>query len=590
MAVCKASDLVDRSGPRYLNGVPVPEVGWFGGKLFRKVKKAAKSAVKGVAHAAVDIADAPRAIVVHELKKSKLGRGIVRTVNKGGKIYSAVAPVLATGASFVPGLGSGVASAISASGALAGGKNWAQAAKAAAIGALPGGAAAYQAAMLAKDVASGKNLLKSLTKNAVRYGLEQAGVPAQYRGVVVDIASGKNVSKALQAEALKAVGAEKLASAIHMTTELARTVAAPARIGAKIIGANSVSSLARTVRPAAGFGGVTRRAVSPLVRRTLHRATGRDVGALDSAGTVWVVQPGDTGSKIAKACTGNANRWPELKASNPTWKKGWTQAQIATYGFPVRNGQRLTLPASWVKTTPVAVAPPSTSPGVAVAPSVPPVSVEDTRAKSEARVALSFWAQTDGGKVGSDITYGVTVADLAGALSGTWSARDTAQAKLFEGWGAMNGYPTGASDGAWSQSLYDALSKWAVAKTAAVAANAAAPAVQSPTVSVVVPPVATPAATATVPAVAPTAAVAPAVQAVAQTLATNAQTGLAALATAVNSAVAAAPATVTAPPAIATGPAAPKAPEGPTFLQKYGAPLGSMAAGAAAYFVGPYIK
>lgn len=78
----------------------------------------------------------------------------------------------------------------------------------------------------------------------------------------------------------------------------------------------------------------------------------------------YVVKAGDTGSSIAKAFTGNPNRWPELVTVNPGSKD-------AKYGFKASVDSRINLPASWPAGIPVVSNPP---PGVAavVAPPPPP--------------------------------------------------------------------------------------------------------------------------------------------------------------------------------------------------------------------------
>lgn len=592
MATVNARDLVSANGPRYLNGVPVPEVGWFGGKLVKKLGHAANS----VAKTAVHVVDAPRAFAVKEMKKTGVGRAIVRGVNSTGRVYGAVAPVLATGASVIPGLGTAAATAISGSGALAAGKSWAEAAKSAAIGALPGGAAAYQAALLAKDVAHGANVLKSVTRQAAAYGLQQAGIPAQYHGVITAIASGQSVSHAAQDAAAKALGLDRFGAGIHMVSNLAKTVAHPAIVnGRHMVTASGVVRLARdTTR---GFDVVQARVWPEEVRAMLRARTGRDVGALDSTGAVWIIQKGDTASAVAKACTGNANRWQELKATNPTWKKGWTAAEIAKYGFPVRVGQRLQLPASWVKAAPAPTPDPAPIPAPIPSPTpdTPAAPAEDTKAKMQSRVALSFWCTTDGSSV-ADKTYGLTPGDLLRDLDPVWNDRDTAQARLFEQWGNANGYMVGAADGVWSQALYDQLQRWATAKTAAIAAGGSTPVpVPAPTPAPTPAPIPLPTPTPTPNAPAPLTPSA----AIAQLPAI-----ITALPNAVNNAIAAANADkqppiggdpivwgpnnqpktpVTTP----TVPTAPPATAKPSFLKKYAGPLTSVGVGVVSYVIGP---
>jgi hypothetical protein len=111
-------------------------------------------------------------------------------------------------------------------------------------------------------------------------------------------------------------------------------------------------------------------------------------GALGASGTTYIWKKGDTGSSVAKAFTGNANKWTELAAANPTHK-------CATYGFCANPGNEITLPASWGASsassaeTPGGVTP---APGTAITP------------------AASSFVPSDSG-----MSTGVMVAGLVGA-------------------------------------------------------------------------------------------------------------------------------------------------------------------------------
>ncbi|MBX3128386.1 MAG: LysM peptidoglycan-binding domain-containing protein [Polyangiaceae bacterium] len=72
----------------------------------------------------------------------------------------------------------------------------------------------------------------------------------------------------------------------------------------------------------------------------------------------YIVQAGDTGTKIAQRITGDGNRWKELRDMNPST----ADSQI---GMKANVGQKLHLPPAWVKPAPVVVPPP-------VVPQVPP--------------------------------------------------------------------------------------------------------------------------------------------------------------------------------------------------------------------------
>jgi len=85
----------------------------------------------------------------------------------------------------------------------------------------------------------------------------------------------------------------------------------------------------------------------------------------------YIVKSGDTGSSIAKAFTGNANRWPELVTVNPSTKD-------AKWGFKAYPGQRINLPASWPSGIPVPLPSPTPPPvphPIAVPPPPSPISL-----------------------------------------------------------------------------------------------------------------------------------------------------------------------------------------------------------------------
>jgi nucleoid-associated protein YgaU len=69
-----------------------------------------------------------------------------------------------------------------------------------------------------------------------------------------------------------------------------------------------------------------------------------------SNGRTYVVKKGDNPSKIAKAFTGNANRWPELVKANVPPKKKAKDGNFAT----LNAGETLKLPANWPATPPPA--------------------------------------------------------------------------------------------------------------------------------------------------------------------------------------------------------------------------------------------
>ena len=69
------------------------------------------------------------------------------------------------------------------------------------------------------------------------------------------------------------------------------------------------------------------------------------IGALDETGTKYVVESGDSPSKIAQKLTGSATRWKELIKANPQKK-----VDPATGNFTfLKIGESLNLPTAWQK-------------------------------------------------------------------------------------------------------------------------------------------------------------------------------------------------------------------------------------------------
>ncbi len=93
----------------------------------------------------------------------------------------------------------------------------------------------------------------------------------------------------------------------------------------------------------------------------------RDARGLDGSGTKYIVEPGDSPSRIAKRITGKDTRYPELLAANPQVKRPGSP------GFLIRPGDVLNLPPSWIGTvqptgapaSPAAYVPASTAAPVA---------------------------------------------------------------------------------------------------------------------------------------------------------------------------------------------------------------------------------
>lgn len=116
-----------------------------------------------------------------------------------------VAPYVAAVASFVPGIGTGVAAALSAGAALAEGKNITQAMEEGIKGAIPGGTIAAAGFDLAKKVASGANVAKATLETA-RASLPPAAQKAFDIGLAVT--SAKSMQSSLNSAVANITPAE----------------------------------------------------------------------------------------------------------------------------------------------------------------------------------------------------------------------------------------------------------------------------------------------------------------------------------------------------------------------------------------------
>ena len=134
----------------------------------------------------------------------KVGRAVVRTakkaikgVRKAAQKYGAAAlKAAASGASLVPGIGSGVAAGLAAAGALAQGKNWKQIAQEAAMGALPGGPMARAALQAGIGVASGQRIDRALMKG-VRKAVPGGDAGRAIFDASLAVARGKRLDRAV---------------------------------------------------------------------------------------------------------------------------------------------------------------------------------------------------------------------------------------------------------------------------------------------------------------------------------------------------------------------------------------------------------
>ncbi len=136
----------------------------------------------------------PITSVAHLAEGQPLSQAMVDNFKSQVGALKAVGPYAATIISFVPGIGTGVAAAISAGVALAQGKPIDEALEAAVKGAIPGGAIAAAGYDLAKKVASGENVGKAALETA------RAQLPAVAQkafDIGVAVVSGKQLQQAI---------------------------------------------------------------------------------------------------------------------------------------------------------------------------------------------------------------------------------------------------------------------------------------------------------------------------------------------------------------------------------------------------------
>jgi len=203
----------DDAGPEYFGLEGQPELDdcddcdQFGGwNPFKAIAHAATSVAKvvtkvpGISH----MVAAPRAAL-----SIARGENVLKTLKREGVGMVADVrrslPLAAGVVSYVPGVGTGVASGLSAVSAASQGKSLRGIAEEAAIGAVPGGQL-YKAAIQASvDVARGKNVLKSVTSRGLE--LARSQIPGGELGqrafnVGLNVAKGGNVARSVASEGI----------------------------------------------------------------------------------------------------------------------------------------------------------------------------------------------------------------------------------------------------------------------------------------------------------------------------------------------------------------------------------------------------
>lgn len=510
------------------------EVGWFGAKIVRKATGAVSSVAKTATKAATAVPGLKTAVsVAGKIPGVKMvvapaalaadiaqGRNIIRSARARGTQWVSGAreglPTAAAVVGVVPGVGTAIAVPLSATAALSAGKSPRQIAEEAALAAIPGGQLAKAGLSAATKVARGQNVARALREEAVSYAVRQVpgGSQLAERALAVGkrAIKGENVIQAVGREALS-YGASALPAAIptSVRTAVSSVTQAIPRGSMPLISARpsyglpssiSPENVRRTMRvvsprrPDLGPLRVAKaakasfRPLSQATRNMLVRALPRmrgEVAGLSETGTQWIVESGDTGSKIALKLTGNANRWTELKAVNPTIMNRGADL-VKKYGFPIYVGDKVNLPATWIKVT--AKPPAQAAPATPTITTAPPVEMPsgDLAAQGQARTILAAWGKSDG------INEAGRVGDYGGSneLNATgWTGRDVLQADAFATWWNKQGISPSVPNGYWNDNLARALNTWAERKAAQVTQTAAAaggiviptltPAVSTPT-------------------------------------------------------------------------------------------------------------
>ena len=200
------------------------ELDQFLGKVFKGVAKVAKGAVKAVGSVGKAVGKAVNTIskvipIKAVLNLTPIGLGLraansIGRIAKGENVFKVAgnfvkagikdvgqaAKLASTVASFIPGIGTGVAAALGAAGALADGQPITQALMTAAKSALPGGALAATAFDVAAGLVQGKNLGEAAL-NAARNQLPGGAAAKAAFDAGLALARGKKIQDAAAAGA-----------------------------------------------------------------------------------------------------------------------------------------------------------------------------------------------------------------------------------------------------------------------------------------------------------------------------------------------------------------------------------------------------
>jgi peptidoglycan hydrolase-like protein with peptidoglycan-binding domain len=165
-----------------------------------------------VTHIAAEAFAAPLKLAKNIASGARLDHALMGALKDQVKIVKDVAPYAQAVASFIPGIGTGVAAAIGAGTALVEGKSLDEAAKAAIKGALPGGPAAATAFDLAQKVASGENVGTAALESA--RNLVPQGPAQKAFDVGLAVATGEKLQDAV-ARGVAGIGAGDLSKVVE---------------------------------------------------------------------------------------------------------------------------------------------------------------------------------------------------------------------------------------------------------------------------------------------------------------------------------------------------------------------------------------
>jgi hypothetical protein len=325
---------------------------------------------------------------------------------------------------------------------------------------LPGGELTRRAAKIGIGAARGQNVLRAVGREAVSYA--KANIPSAISSQIQTVV-GTAKSITPRGTMPLQFGRPSYGQPPSISPENIRRVAPPVSPRRPQLGPVRVSRAAK-----AAFRPLSMATRSMLVRALPHMRG--EVSGLSESGAEWIVESGDTGSKIAQKLTGSANRWTELRSVNPkVMSRG--AALVKKYGFPIYVGDRVVLPSNWIQV--VAKPPAQTAPSTATQQTAPPVQMPggDLAAQGQARTILAAWGRSDG------VNQAGVVRDYGGQselLATAWSSRDVLQGGAFADWWKANGGAGNLNNGYWSDDLARALNTWAERKATQVTNTAMA--------------------------------------------------------------------------------------------------------------------